>query len=45
MIEEALLQLLLLSIYSNIALTIISLLLIVIILFNTYKEKHISANQ
>lgn len=45
MLEEILLQLLMLSLFANIALTIISFILIIVITIITYKENHISANQ
>ncbi len=43
MLEEALLQLLILSIVANIALAIISFVLIIALVIVTYKENHISA--
>jgi len=45
MLEEALLQLLILSLVTNIALAIISLILIIVITIFTYKENHTSANR
>lgn len=45
MLEEILLQLLMLSFFINVALTIISFILIIVITIITYKENHISANQ
>ena len=44
MLEEALFQLLILSLVTNIALSIISLILIVVISVIIYKENHISAS-
>ncbi len=43
MLEEALLQLLILSLVANIALAIISFSLIIALVIVTYKENHISA--
>lgn len=45
MLEEILLQLLVLSLFTNVALTIISFILIIVITIITYKENHISADQ
>lgn len=45
MLEEILLQLLMLSLFANVALTIISFILIIVITIITYKQNHISANQ
>lgn len=45
MLEEILLQLLMLSLFANVTLTIISFILIVVITIVTYKENHISADQ
>ena len=45
MLEEILLQLLMLSLFTNVALTIISFILIIVITIITYKENHISADQ
>lgn len=44
MLEEVLLKLLILSLISNIAFAIISLVLIIDLSIITYKENHISAN-
>ena len=44
MLEEILLQLLILSLFTNVALTIISFVLIIAITVITYKNSHISAN-
>ena len=44
MLEEALLQLLILSLITNIALAIISFVLIIAFVIITYKENHISAS-
>lgn len=44
MLEEVLLQLLILSLISNIAFAIISLILIIVLAVVTYKENHISAS-
>lgn len=44
MLESALLQLLILSLIANIAITIISFVLIIALVIITYKENHISAN-
>jgi len=44
MLEEALLQLLILSLVTNIALAIISFVLIIAFVIITYKENHISAS-
>lgn len=44
MLEEALLQLLILSLITNIALAIISFVLIIDLVIITYKENHISAS-
>ena len=44
MLEEVLLQLLILSLITNIALAIISFVLIIALVIITYKENHISAN-
>lgn len=43
MLEEILLQLLMLSLFANVALTIISFILVITII--TYKQNHISADQ
>ena len=43
MLEEILLQLLMLSLFANVALTIISFILAITII--TYKQNHISADQ
>lgn len=45
MLEEMLLQLLILSLHINVALTIISFILIIVITVIIYKQNHISANQ
>lgn len=45
MLEEILLQLLVLSLFTNVALTIISFILIIVITIITYRENHISADQ
>lgn len=45
MLEELLLQLLVLSLFTNVALTIISFILIIVITIITYRENHISADQ
>lgn len=45
MLEEILLQLLILSLFTNVALTIISFVLLIILAYITYKENHISADQ
>ena len=44
MLEEALLQLLIFSLIMNIALAIISFVLIIALVIITYKENHISAD-
>ncbi len=44
MLEEALLQLLILSLVANIALAIISFCLIIALVIITYKENHFSAS-
>ncbi len=44
MLETALLQLLVLSIVTNIVLAIISFILIIALVIVTYKENHISAS-
>ena len=44
MLEEALLQLLILSLITNMALAIISFVLIIALVIITYKENHISAS-
>ena len=44
MLEEALLQLLIFSLIMNIALAIISFVLIIALVIITYKENHISAS-
>jgi len=44
MLEEVLLQLLILSLISNIAFALISLILIIALVIVTYKENHISAD-
>ena len=45
MLEEALMQLLILSLITNVALAIISFVLIITLAIITYKENHISANR
>jgi len=45
MLEEALLQLLILSLSANMCLAIISLILIIAFVIITYKENRISANR
>lgn len=45
MLEEILLQLLMLSLFTNVAITIISFILIIAITIITYKQNHISADQ
>lgn len=45
MLEEILLQLLILSLFTNVALTIISFILIIVTTVIIYKQNHISANQ
>lgn len=45
MLEGILLQLLMLSLFANVTLTIISFILIIVINIITYKQNHISANQ
>lgn len=45
MLEEIFLQLLILSLLANVALTIISFILIIVLSIITYKENHISADQ
>ena len=45
MLEAALLQLLILSLITNIALTIISFILIIVLAIVTYKENRISADR
>ena len=45
MLEEALMQLLILSLITNVALAIISFVLIIALVIITYKENHISANR
>ena len=45
MLEEALLQLLILSLISNIAFAIISFVLIIALVIITYKKNHISADE
>lgn len=45
MLEEILLQLLILSLFANVALTIISFILVIVITIITYKQNHISADQ
>lgn len=45
MLEEILLQLLILSVFTNVALTIISFILIIAITIIIYKQNHISADQ
>ncbi|MBR1803111.1 MAG: hypothetical protein IJ777_04025 [Clostridia bacterium] len=45
MLEEALLQLLILSLITNIAFAFISLFLVMVIAIITYKENHISASR
>ncbi len=44
MLEEALLQLLILSLITNMALAIISFVLIIVFVIITYKKNHISAS-
>ena len=44
MLEEVLLQLLILSLVSNIAFAIISIILIIVLAIITYKGNHISAD-
>ena len=45
MLEGILLQLLMLSLFANVALTIISFIVIIAITIITYKQNHISADQ
>lgn len=45
MLEEILLQLLILSLFGNVALAIISFVLIIVLTVIIYKENHISASQ
>lgn len=45
MLEEILLQLLILSLFENVALAIISFVLIIVLTVIIYKENHISADQ
>ena len=45
MLEEALMQLLILSLITNVALAIISFVLIIAFVIITYKENHISASR
>ncbi len=45
MLEGILLELLMLSLYMNIALTIISFVIIIVFTIIIYKENHISADQ
>lgn len=45
MLEGILLQLLMLSLFANVTLTIISFILIIVIAIITYKQNHISADQ
>lgn len=45
MLEEILLQLLILSLIGNVALAIISFVLIIVLTVIIYKENHISADQ
>lgn len=45
MLEEILLQLLMLSFFGNVALAIISFVLIIVLTVIIYKENHISADQ
>ena len=45
MLEEALMQLLILSLITNVALAIISFVLIIALVIITYKENHISASR
>lgn len=45
MLEGILLELLMLSLYMNIALTIISFVLIIVLTIIIYKKNHISADQ
>ena len=45
MLEGILLELLMLSLYMNIALTIISFVLIIVLTIIIYKRNHISADQ
>ena len=44
MLEEALLQLLILSLVANVAFAIISFSLIIVLIIITYKENHFSAS-
>ena len=44
MLEEALMQLLILSLITNVALAIISFVLIIALVIITYKENHFSAS-
>lgn len=43
MLEEGLLQLLILSLFGNVAFAIISFILIIVLTIKIYKENHISA--
>lgn len=45
MLEEILIQLLVLSLCTNVALTVISFILLIVLTYSTYKENHISADQ
>ena len=45
MLEEMLLQLLILSLFGNVALAIISFISIIVFITMMYKENHTSANQ
>ena len=45
MLEEMLLQLLIISLFGNVALAIISFILIIVITIFIYKENHISADE
>ena len=45
MLEEILLQLLILSLFGNVALAIISFVLVIALTIIIYKENHISANR
>ena len=45
MLEETLIQLLIFSLITNVALAIISFVLIIVLAIITYKENHISASR
>lgn len=45
MLEEILIQLLMISLFVNVALAIITIILLIAITINIYKKNHISANQ